>query len=168
MSEYYGLMVKTKPTHPGGLRGRPSFLFSQLGFHADRRFGEMLEPLDVSARQFGLLHTLAGTDGQSQQQLSAALRIHRNVMVGMVDELERSELVERRRHPSDRRAYAVHLTDTARKLLPRVETILDGCDDELLGLLDPGERRTLVRLLQRVSDGAGLAPGVHPGYDATE
>jgi DNA-binding MarR family transcriptional regulator len=142
---------------------RPSFLLSQLGFHSDQRFDDLLSSLGVTRRQFGLLRILASADGQTQQQLSERLRIHRNVMVGMVDELERRGLVERRRYPADRRAHAVHLTESARELLPRGETILDACDDELLASLDSTERRALVTLLQRVTDNAGLLPDVHPG-----
>lgn len=145
------------------LRERPSFLLSQLGFHSDDRFDDRLEPLGVTRRQFGLLRLLAEADGQTQQQLSERLRTHRNVMVGMIDELERRGLVERRRYPTDRRAHAVHLTGAALDLLSRGESILDTCDDELLGALEPAERTALMSLLQRVADQAGLLPGLHPG-----
>lgn len=145
------------------LRDRPSFLLSQLGFHSDDRFDDLLEPLGVTRRQFGLLRLLADAEGQTQQQLSERLRTHRNVMVGMIDELEGRGLVERRRYPTDRRAHAVHLTGTAKKLLARGETILDACDNELVSALDPTERTALVTLLQRVADRAGLIPDLHPG-----
>ena len=41
----------------------------------------------------------------------------RNVMVTVVDKLERQGLVARMPHPGDRRAFAVTLTDKARELL---------------------------------------------------
>lgn len=161
-------MVKAKRIPKGSLQGHPSFLLSQLGFHSDKRFNEQLVPFGVNARQFGVLRILADAEWQSQQQLAGALGIHRNVMVGIVDELERRNLVERRRHPADRRAHAIHLTAAARKLVPRVEAILDACDDELLGVLSPAERRTIIELMQRVADGAGLVAGLHPGYKASD
>ncbi|WP_157009106.1 MarR family winged helix-turn-helix transcriptional regulator [Agromyces laixinhei] len=161
-------MATTKPAALKSLRDHPSFLLSQLGFRSDERFAKRLEPIGISARQFGVLRALAATDGQSQRQLSATLRIHRNVMVGMIDELERRGFVERRRHPDDRRAHAVHLTAEARELLPRVETVLDACDQDLLGALDQRDREKLATLLQRAIDSAGLAPDVHPGYNAIE
>ena len=34
-----------------------------------------------------------------------------------------------------------------------------------MSALDAGERRTFLRLLQRVADAQGLLPGVHPGLD---
>ncbi|MGH3600448.1 MAG: MarR family winged helix-turn-helix transcriptional regulator [Pseudonocardiaceae bacterium] len=51
--------------------------------------------------------------------------IHRNVMVGLVDELEDRGLIERRRHPADRRAHAIHLTAAAHDLLRRAQRVAD-------------------------------------------
>ncbi|MEE3848797.1 MarR family transcriptional regulator [Gordonia sp. LSe1-13] len=147
------------------LRQRPSFVLSQLGFHSDRTFDELLVPVGVTRRQFGMLRVLADADGRTQQELSSVLRVHRNVMVGLVDELETAGLVERRRNPADRRAHAVHLTDRGRALLPMGEAALDACDDRLLGALSAADRETLCGLLARVADEAHLLPSVHPGYE---
>ncbi|OOK68763.1 marR family protein [Mycobacterium kansasii] len=67
----------------------------------------------MEPRAYAVLMALAADDGQSQRQLSARLGIHRNVMVTVIDELERKRLVKRLRHPEDRRAFAITLTDKA-------------------------------------------------------
>ncbi|MGV0803940.1 MarR family transcriptional regulator, partial [Mycolicibacterium elephantis] len=69
--------------------------------------------------------------GQSQRQLSAQLGIHRNVMVTVVDRLEEQGLVKRMPHPGDRRAFAVTLTDKARKLLPELDAVGRAQEDEI-------------------------------------
>jgi DNA-binding MarR family transcriptional regulator len=148
---------------PAPLDARPSFLLSQLGRYSAERFAERLRPLDLQPRHFGLLAQLAGAEGQSQQRLADALGIHRNVMVGLVDELEGRGLVERRRHPGDRRAHALYLTPIARELLVRAERSATENDAALVAALDPAEQRVLVSLLQRLARHAGLWPGVHPG-----
>jgi DNA-binding MarR family transcriptional regulator len=89
--------------------------------------------------------------------------IHRNVMVGLVDDLENRGLVERRRHPADRRAYALHLTAAAHDLLSRAQRAADEQETHLLAAIDEADRTHLIALLQRLADHAGLAPGVHPG-----
>ncbi|WP_141923164.1 MarR family winged helix-turn-helix transcriptional regulator [Haloactinospora alba] len=144
------------------LADHASFLLSQLGAHAAQRFAERLQPLGLDPKQFGVLTQLAKSDGQSQQQLADAMRLHRNVMVGLIDELEGGGFVQRRRHPSDRRAHAVHLTETAWELLPPAREALDALDTELIGGLAVEEQRHLTRLLRNLTDAAGLAPGVHP------
>lgn len=139
------------------------FLMAQLGFGVAYRFTDALAPMGIGPRHFGTLRLLEANDGQSQQQLCDTLHIHRNVMVGLVDDLEKRGLVERRRHPSDRRAYAVHLLPAAHELLTRVEPIVRELNAGVLAPLDADERATLRKLLEKVSAAAGLTPGVHPG-----
>src|SRR6266700_2355223 len=115
----------TGPPTPTPLGERPSFLLAQLGLHAATRFAERLAPLGLHPRHFVLLAHLAGGDGQTQQQLADTMGIHRNVMVGLVDDLEDRGLVQRRRHPADRRAHALHLTEAARDLLAQAQHAAD-------------------------------------------
>ncbi|MGH3318852.1 MAG: MarR family winged helix-turn-helix transcriptional regulator [Streptosporangiaceae bacterium] len=141
---------------------RAGFLLSQLGYHAAGRFADRLAPLGLQPRHFGLLSHLAARDGQTQQQLADAIGVHRGAMVGLLDDLEDRDLVQRRRDPGDRRAHAVHLTDAARDLLIQARRAADDHDDELLGGLDDDERRQLIALLQRLAQHAGLPGGIHP------
>ncbi|MGX1808568.1 MarR family winged helix-turn-helix transcriptional regulator [Nocardia sp. NPDC055321] len=145
------------------LAAHPAFLLGQLGSHSASRFGELLAPLGIKPQHHGMLRILQANDGQSQQQLCEALGIHRNVMVGLVDDLEKRGLVERRRHPADRRAHAVHLLPAGTELLVESARIASELDAELLAPLRAEERAVLVALLQRAAVGNGLTPGVHPG-----
>lgn len=156
-------MTNTTTSPPGTpLTDRVGFLISQLGSHTAARFAERLRPLGLHPRHFGLLSHLAAADGQTQQKLAAAMAIHRNAMVGLVDDLEDRGLVQRRRHPADRRAHAVHLTAAARDLLTQAQRATDEHEAELLAGLDEPDRHQLVSLLQQLAQHAGLAPGVHP------
>lgn len=141
---------------------RIPFLLSQLGAYIADDAKRRLAPLGVHPRVNAILLALAGSDGQSQRQLSARLGVHRNVMVSLIDSLEEQGLVERRPCPVDRRAFAVTLTDKARDLLPALEQQSDAMEDEVTGALSPEERAALRDMLQRVSAGLGLSPGVHP------
>ena len=53
----------------------------------------------------------------TQQQLGRAIGMDPSSMVSTIDELEAKGWVERRRHPTDRRAYALHITDAGRETL---------------------------------------------------
>ena len=157
--------VQTDPARPAAatpLNERPSFLLSQIGHHAAARFAERLAPLGLQNRHFGLLTYLAAAEGQTQQQLADTLGIHRNVMVGLVDDLEDRGLVQRQRHPADRRAHALHLTPAARDLLSQAQHAADEHDAELLAGLDAADQAKLTTLLQRIAREARLPPGVHP------
>lgn len=71
-------------------------------------------------------------------------------------------LLERRRHPADRRANALYPTPRTRSLLSGADREAQIVDDELLAPLGNNERTYFTELLRRVADGAGLAEGVHP------
>lgn len=156
-------MTDTRNGSPGTpLADRPGFLLSQLGHYAADRFAERLRPLGLRPRHFGLLTHLAATDGRSQQQLADTMGIHRNQMVGLIDDLEARGLVERRPHPDDRRAHALFLTPRARQLLLKAQRAADDHDADLLATLADHERSHLIELLQRIADHAGLPADVHP------
>jgi DNA-binding MarR family transcriptional regulator len=141
---------------------RIPFLLSQLGSYMADDFKRRLAPLGVDPRMNAVLVALAGTDGQSQRQLSARLGLHRNVMVSLIDTLEEQGLVQRKPCPHDRRAFAVTLTGKARELLPALEEQSHAMEDEVTSALTPDERAGLLEMLQRVSASLGLSPGVHP------
>ncbi|MFF4027924.1 MarR family winged helix-turn-helix transcriptional regulator [Nocardia elegans] len=145
------------------LDSRAAFLLSQIGFHVSYQLTEQLARLDLDPAHFAVLTQLAVADGRSQQELADLLRVHRNAMVGLVDELEERALVTRRPHPADRRAHAVHLTDNAREVLESMQSEADALESDVLAPLDEAERAQLLPLLQRIAAHAGLPAGVHPG-----
>jgi DNA-binding MarR family transcriptional regulator len=144
------------------LHQRIPFLLSQLGVHLAEDFVRRLAPFGVEPRTYAVLKALIEDDGQSQRQLSTQLGIHRNVMVAIIDKLESQGLAKRLPHPGDRRAFAVTLTDKARKLLPALDAQGRAQEDEITASLTAAERKTVLRDLQQMSAAAGLIPGVHP------
>jgi DNA-binding MarR family transcriptional regulator len=86
----------------------------------------------------------------SQQALGEYIGKDRTTIVAIVDELEEEGLVERRRNPDDRRAYALQVTPRGHDWLTRAKPALVAAEDGLLDALDGEERATLMSLLQRV------------------
>ncbi|WP_295124653.1 MarR family winged helix-turn-helix transcriptional regulator [uncultured Leifsonia sp.] len=117
----------------------------------------------MTPNRFGVLAQLARQEGRTQQELATALGLHRNSMVGLIDDLEVRGLVERRRHPDDRRAYAIHLTPSAREVLAAGDRLADEQEEALLAPFDADERAALIATLTRLVAAAGFRAGVHPG-----
>lgn len=149
------------------LSEHPACLVTHLSAHIQDQLVEALAPLGLHPRHFGMLSLLMEQDSLSQNQLAEPLNVHRNVMVGLVDDLEERGLVERRRHPGDRRAHAVHLLPAGRRLHAETETRVADFEAKLLGGLDPDEAAVFVSLLKRVFAHAGLSLEPHPGLRAT-
>jgi DNA-binding MarR family transcriptional regulator len=116
----------------------------------------------VSPRAFGVLSNLAGETSRSQQQLANAVGMHRNNMVGLIDEMEAAGRVRRNRSEQDRRAFDVRLTTSGSALVARVNDLMPALEAEMGQGLDPDERRELVAVLLRVARSLGLSSGVHP------
>jgi len=143
-----------------------SFLVSQVGARSAQLFAERLAPLGVSPRAFGVLSNLSSTGGQTQQQLADTLAIHRNNMVGLIDELETAGWVRRHRSLRDRRAFDVRLTRGGSALVARINKLIPVLDGEVGQGLTDSEQHTLVALLQKMASTLDLRPGIHPGLSA--
>ncbi len=109
--------------------------------------------IGLGGMHFGALSMIRAAGPMSQQTLGEMIGKDRTSIVAVVDELEGEGLVERRRNPSDRRAYALEVTRRGEDWLERARPVLIGAEDDLLAPLDEDERRTLVGLLQRVLRG---------------
>jgi DNA-binding MarR family transcriptional regulator len=140
-----------------------SFLVSQVGARSAQLFAQLLAPLGVSPRAFGVLSNLRSTGGQTQQQLADALGIHRNNMVGLIDELEAAGWVRRHRSQQDRRAFDVRLTRAGSALVSRINNLIPVLDAEVGQGLTGSEQHTMVALLQQMAAALDLSPGIHPG-----
>ncbi|MFJ9695355.1 MarR family winged helix-turn-helix transcriptional regulator [Kitasatospora sp. NPDC101183] len=117
-----------------------------------RAVDEQLTGAALTVPQHLVLKMLAAVGACSQQELSEQLRIDRSVMVGCVDGLENAGLVVRERHPRDRRAYAVTMTDAGAEALAEAEAGIAPVMDRVFSALTPEERQTLARLTRKILD----------------
>jgi DNA-binding MarR family transcriptional regulator len=148
------------PTGPRGV----AFLLAQIGAQGAAKFAERLEVLRLSPPQAGIIGLIGRRSGLSQQALADLLGMFPSRLVLMLDELERSGLIERRANVSDRRTYSLYLTGSGIKKLQAIGRIARQHDEALCAALDENERETLARLLSRIAQEQQLKPGVHPGY----
>ena len=141
-----------------------AFLLSQVGAHAAARFAERIASLGLKPYHSGILRVLAKTPGLAQQSLCDLLGMFPSRLVGLLDELEKLKLIERRASPSDRRTYALYLTKIGRDALSNIGKIAHEFQDDLCAALNEKERNFLAELLTRIVSQQQITPGVHPGY----
>src|SRR5882757_10849671 len=108
--------------------GRPVHRSGALLDHLARRMRlraeSVLAPLGLRPRHLVALTVLRSRDGITQQALSGTLEMDGTNIVGLLNELEAEDLIERRRSPEDRRRHLVELTDTGATQLAKVELAL--------------------------------------------
>jgi DNA-binding MarR family transcriptional regulator len=141
---------------------------SAVGAHVQIRFAELLEPLGLLPAHFGVLRCISVHEGATQQEIADALRRRRAAMVGLVDELEAKGLVQRRRHPVDRRANALHITAAGQRLVAKVSVNSAVLEDELLAPLPAPAREAFLQGLLLVGAAAGVGDGIFPSVDSTD
>jgi DNA-binding MarR family transcriptional regulator len=127
------------------------FLISRMGMVAQRQFTERIESLDLTPRMWGALNVLEAEGEITQHALGKCMGSDPSSMVATIDELEAQELVERRRHPSDRRAHALHVTAKGRERLARGRELATQAQEDLLAPLSDEERKQLHELLLRLA-----------------
>jgi len=131
---------------------RFGFLFAKMHHRSARFSVDALRDagLGLSGMHAGALAMIAEAGPLPQNAVGAALGKDRTTMVSVIDELERAGLVERRRNPADRRAYALEVTAEGHTWLERADAALSEVEEDLLRGLDAEEREALRGMLQRV------------------
>lgn len=133
------------------------FLESLIGYNARRAalavievFLQRMAPFGLKPVDFSTLSLITHNPGITARQLCHALGILPPNMVGMINGFERRGLIERRPHPTDRRAQGLHLTDAGQKLMAQAETTASELELDVAHKLSSREQDTLKRLLQKI------------------
>jgi DNA-binding MarR family transcriptional regulator len=141
-----------------------AFLLSQVGAHAAARFGERIAPLKIKPYHSGILHLLENEPGLTQQGLCDLLGMFPSRLVGLLDELQKLKLIERRESPLDRRIHALYLTKAGSAMVVEIGKLARRHQDDLCAALNEKERALLAELLSRIVAQQNITPAVHPGY----
>lgn len=114
------------------------------------RFGRLFRKYGLTSSQFNVLRILRG-EGQPLPSLEIAERMIQVVpaITGLIDRLEKQELVERRRCSDDRRVVYVGITEKGSKLINEMDEPVKDLHIELLGHLSQEELKDLSRLLEK-------------------
>jgi DNA-binding MarR family transcriptional regulator len=142
--------------HPAlhqALSRHTGFLIGRVGTMAQRRFAERMETLGLTPRMWSALNVLDADGAITQHALCRGVGMDPSSMVATLDELEAKGMVQRRQHPTDRRAHALHLTAKGRRTLTAGRELARLSQEELLAPLSADERTVLHDLLLRVATG---------------
>jgi DNA-binding MarR family transcriptional regulator len=120
-----------------------SFLLGKAYQQAQQAAKQRLAPHGVTPTQYALLRVLRERDGQTGAELGERLQLDSATITGMLDRLERAELIERRADRQDRRVNRIFATARAREVQPALDRAMDEVNASFLAALDPAERARL-------------------------
>jgi DNA-binding MarR family transcriptional regulator len=134
-----------------------AYLDGLIGYNARRAalsvievFLQRMKVYELRPVDFSVLSLITHNPGITSRQLCATLGILPPNLVGMVNTLEKRELIARQPHPRDGRALGLHLTAAGNKLMRDAERTAAELEAEVGSRLSAGETRTLIRLLKKV------------------
>ena len=110
-----------------------------------------LSPLKLSTRHYAAMAVLASSDrAATQSMLAKRLGLSPNIVVGMVDYLDRLGYTKRRQNPRNRRENIVQLSPKGRKAYGRAVRRLRQAEQELLASLSKEEQRHYMAIIDRL------------------
>ncbi|TDV63276.1 MarR family transcriptional regulator [Pseudomonas sp. LP_7_YM] len=98
------------------------------------------------ARWLVLLHLARFSEPPTQRELAKSVGVEGPTLARLLDSLENHGLVQRQAVLEDRRAKKILLSDTARPLIEKIETIATDLRHELFAGLDEEDLRVCLRV----------------------
>ncbi|MCF1435660.1 MULTISPECIES: MarR family winged helix-turn-helix transcriptional regulator [Rhizobium/Agrobacterium group] len=135
-------------------RQSPTYLVSQLAKEFARALQVRAEGLGFSAGQFPILLELWEEQGLTQKQLLERVAVEQATMANTLSRMERDGLIERKPHPSDRRAQLVFLTAKGEGLRDQAISAACEADDALFHGFRRFEKELLLEFIRQALENA--------------
>lgn len=123
--------------------------------HLRRDLRRALAPFELTEPQFNVLRILRGAGSRGLPCKEVGARMVQPVpdITRLMDRLEACDLLTRRRDDQDRRVVMARITPEGRRLLRRIDPVLERRQERPLAPLSVRERRRLGELLERIEIG---------------
>lgn len=142
------------------------FLLNDVSRMMRQRFDERARGLGLTRAQWRVLRHLRQYEGANQGSLAEILEVETVTLGRHIDRLEESGWVERRRDPSDRRVWRLHLAEKSRPMIDRLTDLSAVVREFALQGLSKPERDHLLRTLLTMKD--NLSAMNHTGEPETD
>lgn len=108
-----------------------------------------LKPFDLRASDFSILLIIEANPGLKQQAVGEALSIKRANLVSIIDALEKRGLIDRTVPETDKRSYALSLTEAGRALMVDAKAAEQAHQKKLASIVGENHGR-LIEDLKRI------------------
>ena len=113
-----------------------------------------LDPYGVTVAQWPVLSSLYSGRSRTPAELADHIGLNRSAITRLLDRLEKKGLVERQSSEHDGRSYSIRLTESGRRVVPKLAELSKAVNAQFLSGLSPGEKarfeKTLRRMLENV------------------
>ena len=132
-----------------------TYLASLLAKNFSRALQERSQKLGFAPGQFPVLLELWGEEGLTQKQLLDRLDIEQATMANTLSRMERDGLIMRCKHPDDRRAQKIFLTEKAKAMEADAKAAALAADQSLLSGFRRFERELMLEYMRMAIANSG-------------
>jgi DNA-binding MarR family transcriptional regulator len=132
----------------------PARLINKLAHAVALEMDRKLRAYDVTLSQWGILKHLWQQEGRSQVELQRLVGLERATVNGLVQRMARSDLIQLRPDPFDKRVQRIFLTERGRALQPVTASLEEEVNAWVLEGFSCDERTFFTSLLRRAFDNA--------------
>jgi DNA-binding MarR family transcriptional regulator len=132
-----------------------AFLLADVSRLIRRSFQKRIEGSSLTQAQARALIWVSKNEGIQQCELAELLEIQPITLARLIDQLEQSDLVERRPNPVDRRAYQLYITKQATPHLAAIREVGAAIRTDALRGVDKNELDMLLNTLQKMRSNLG-------------
>jgi len=129
------------------LRLKPGHLIRRAQQIAVAVFMEECGRFDITPLQYAALTAIGQQPDIDATRLAQLIALDRSNIGSVLERLEAKSLLLRSASAEDRRIKLLRLSSSGRALLRKVDVAVEHAQDRILAPLEPGERKTFMRLL---------------------
>ena len=125
-----------------------NYLLTTSQHRVFQEVSKRLEPFDVTPVQYGVLYCLCMGDKTTPKEIAAELKLENSTISGILDRMEKKDLLKRQVSTEDRRYIEVVLTEKGAALEKPVLDTIDTANIDILADISDEEQQILKKNLR--------------------
>ncbi|MGI6010316.1 MAG: MarR family winged helix-turn-helix transcriptional regulator [Ruminococcus sp.] len=126
------------------------FLLMKCFYHNNRMIIQKIQGTGLYPGQPKILECLTEKDGISPKEIGTICALDKSTITGLLNKMERQQLIVRRSLSTDKRSVKIYLTDYGRQMGEQVKEIFRSVDDFASKDLSAEEKTILIGILKKI------------------
>lgn len=130
-----------------------NFLLTTAQHTVFQYLSSKLAVYDVTPSQYAVLSCLWGREHATPKQISEILYLETSTISGVLDRMQKKDLIDRVVNKEDRREVQVIITEKGQALEKPIQDVIEEVNQEVLRNFSESERAKLIQTLRVIADG---------------
>lgn len=130
-----------------------NFLLTTAQHTVFQYLSSKLSAYDITPSQYAVLSCLWGREHATPKQISEILYLETSTISGVLDRMQKKNLIDRVTNKEDRREVQVIITKKGKALEEPIQKIIDEVNQEVLLPFSEEEREKLIATLRIIANG---------------